>query len=554
MKKLLSVLLAVCMLLALCACGGSSKDSVEAAVAAAEAASAAAEAAAAAAQAAAAAAAAATGTAVAAAPAQEQAAIPAPAAVDVSAAGEISVFWYTFGDVYLSSVRAALDAALDATGLKYQDYDANANQTQQTEQVQTAITKGSSLLIVNVVDTGSNDAAQNIIELARGAGIPIIFFNRSVEQSVIESYDKCVFVGTNYEEAGHMQGEMIGQYVLANYDALDLNHDGVISYVMFKGQEGNMEAIARTQYGVEDADKVLVAAGKAQLNFYDANNPNKYLVDQNGSWSAQAANDYMNTILSQYNLANNNMIELVIANNDDMANGAVNALQSAGFNNPGVSAITIPVFGVDATDTAKDLIDRGMMTGTIKQDAEGMANAIALIAVNYLSGADALAGIDASMLEGTWKVSSEIALHLAVYRENPSLGGLVHSHAPAGTAFASQGRDFDMAVSIETAVQMGVIPCAPYAVTGSPKLAENAAVYCKEYNGCLLEHHGVVTWGKDVEQALFRTECLEHTVIMYEHMLGLGEVRLLSEEQLDELDTVRAKFGITTGGRPKGRA
>ena len=372
MKKALSLLLAVCMLLALCACGGGSSDSGAATT----------------------------------------------ADAGASAGGEVSVFWYTFGDVYLSSVRAALDAALDAAGIAYQDYDANANQTTQTEQVQTAITKGSALLIVNVVDTGSNDAAQNIVELARGAGIPVIFFNRSVEQSVVESYDQCVFVGTNYEEAGHMQGEMIGNYVLANYDTIDLNGDGVISYVMFKGQEGNMEAIARTQYGVEDADAILVAAGKPQLSFYDANNTNKYLVDQNGSWSAQAANDYMNTILSQYNLANNNMVELVIANNDDMANGAVNALQSAGFNNPGESEIIIPVFGVDATDTAKDLIDRGMMTGTIKQDAEGMANAIAVIAANYLSGADALTDIDTSMLEGTWKV----AIPYGVYANDSAAG------------------------------------------------------------------------------------------------------------------------------------
>lgn len=66
---------------------------------------------------------------------------------------------------------------------------------------------------MNVVDTGSNDAAQNIIDQARAANIPVIFFNRSVEQSVIESYDKCVFVGTDYEMAGHMQGEMIGNYL-----------------------------------------------------------------------------------------------------------------------------------------------------------------------------------------------------------------------------------------------------------------------------------------------------------------------------------------------------
>lgn len=160
---------------------------------------------------------------------------------------------------------------------------------------------------------------------------------------------------------------------------------------------------------------------------------------------------------------------------------------------------------------------------------------------------------EGEILEGSRKVSSEIAMHLAIYRKNPELGGVVHAHSPAATAFATQGRDFDMAVSLETAVQLGVIPCAPYAVTGSKKLAENAASYCEEFNGCFLEHHGAVTWGADVTQALFRTECLEHTIIMYEHMRALGQVRLLTEAQLTELEAVRKRFGITTGGRPKGR-
>ena len=69
--------------------------------------------------------------------------------------GEISVFYYTYSDTYISSVRSAMDKLLKDAGLKYQNYDANGNQTTQTEQVQTAIAKGSSMLIVNVVDTGS---------------------------------------------------------------------------------------------------------------------------------------------------------------------------------------------------------------------------------------------------------------------------------------------------------------------------------------------------------------------------------------------------------------
>ena len=320
-----------------------------------------------------------------------------------SADGEVSVFYYNYGDTYSSSGRSAMDKLLTDAGLKYQNYDANNSQTTQTEQVTTALAKGSKLLIVNIVDTGSNDAAQNIIDQAKAKNVPVIFFNRSVEESVVSSYDKCVFVGTDYEMAGHLQGEMIGKYLVENFDKVDLNGDGKISYVMFKGQEGNMEAIARTQYGVEDADKVLVAAGKAKLEFYDAKNSNKYLVDQTGGWSSAAATDYMNTILSQYSEANKNMVELVIANNDEMALGAVSALQTAGYNKDG--AKVIPVVGVDATDAAKDAIGKGAMIGTIKQDAEGMASAITTIGQNYIDGKDALDKIDSENVVGTWRVN-----------------------------------------------------------------------------------------------------------------------------------------------------
>lgn len=323
--------------------------------------------------------------------------------------GEVSVFYYTYSDTYISSVRTSMDKLLKKAGINFQNYDANGNQTTQTEQVTTAIAKGSKALIVNVVDTGSNDAAQNIVDLAKAQNIPVIFFNRSVEESVVSSYDKCVFVGTDYEMAGHMQGEMVGKYVLENFDKLDLNGDGKISYVMFKGQEGNMEAIARTQYGVEDADKVLTNGGKEKLSFYDASNTNKYLVDQDGLWSSAAATNYMSTILAQYSEANKNMVELVIANNDEMALGAISALQAAGYNKG--SGKTIPVFGVDATDAAKEAIKNGSMVGSIKQDAEGMANVITTIAQNFLDTKDTFDGVNADDVVGTWRVNIPYATY-----------------------------------------------------------------------------------------------------------------------------------------------
>ncbi len=317
--------------------------------------------------------------------------------------GELSVLYYTFSDTYISSVRTYTDKAIRELGLNYHNYDANGIQTTQTEQVNTAITKGTKALLVNVVDTGSDDAAKNIIEKAKAAGIPLVFFNRSVSEEVVKSYDKCAFVGTDYEMAGRMQGEMIGEYIKKNFNSIDINGDGKISYVMFKGQQGNAEADSRTKLSVEVANSILTEAGLPVLSFYDSQNKNGYLLDQDGTWSNAAANNHMKTVLSAHSEANGNMIELVIANNDEMALGAISALNEAGYNKAG--GRTIPVFGVDATEAAKAKIASGAMTGTVKQDGEGMANAIVKIAENLMAGKDKFDGIDQEMTVDGWRVN-----------------------------------------------------------------------------------------------------------------------------------------------------
>ncbi|MDO4836824.1 MAG: galactose ABC transporter substrate-binding protein [Clostridia bacterium] len=317
------------------------------------------------------------------------------------AEGETYVSWYTFGDVYLTSVRTALDAAMAEKGLNVVDKDSNANQQTQTDDINTALVTGANAIVVNLVESGSIGTAETLMNAIKEKDIPAVFFNRAVSTdndeaaALFKGYEKSAFVGTDFTQAGKMQGKMIGEYVLEHFDELDLNKDGKISYVMFKGDEANQEAIARTKYGVECADEVLTAAGKPALEFYDASNANKYLVDLNGTWSNTASFDYMQTILSQYNEANGNMVELIICNNDDMALGSVNALVNAGYNLPGGEGCTvIPVFGVDATDAAKELIANKQMTGTIKQDAEGMADAVATITANLVNGKDKFEGLN----------------------------------------------------------------------------------------------------------------------------------------------------------------
>lgn len=334
MKKILAMLLALVMVFALCACGTTTTTPT---------------------------------------------ATEAPAAEETAL--KVGVFYYAFSDTYISTVRTALDAELTARNVTFQNFDGNNNQTTQNEQIQTAITDGYNMLVVNMVTSGSPDVANEIISIA--GDVPVVFFNRAIEAdgeegTVLKANENICFIGTDAPEAGHLQGKMVGEYLLANYEKVDLNGDGTISYAMFKGDEANVEAIYRTQYGVEDADAVLTAAGKPALSYFDAANTTKYQVDLNGSWSAQAALDYMNTNLSQFNVANKNMIELIICNNDNMAEGCISALEAAGFNTGAADVTTIPVFGVDATDAAKELIAAGKMTGTVKQDAEGMAAAIAM--------------------------------------------------------------------------------------------------------------------------------------------------------------------------------
>ncbi len=313
---------------------------------------------------------------------------------EAAPAGElnIGVFYYDFADAYIATVRSEMDKMLDKMGVEYKNYDAAGSQPTQTDSIKSAIVAGANLLIVNVVETSSEDAAKEIAAAAKDAEIPVIFFNREVTNDVVNGYEKAAFVGTDAPEAGHLQGEMIGDYLVANFKDIDLNGDGKISYVMFKGQEGNAEAEARTQFAVEDADKILKENKLEALAYYDENADSKFLVDKDGKWSAAAANDYMSTILGSYSEEQNNMVELVIANNDEMALGALSALQNAGYNKE--DGKYIPIFGVDATETAQGKIKAGEMVGSVKQDNVGMAATITQLVQNIKDGKELMAGTE----------------------------------------------------------------------------------------------------------------------------------------------------------------
>ncbi|MDR1603990.1 MAG: class II aldolase/adducin family protein [Gracilibacteraceae bacterium] len=125
---------------------------------------------------------------------------------------------------------------------------------------------------------------------------------------------------------------------------------------------------------------------------------------------------------------------------------------------------------------------------------------------------DMLVGMDLTgrVTAGDRRPSSETGLHLGIYRENPAVRAVVHAHPPAATALACMGRALDRPILPEVLLTLGPVPLAPYAIPGSPAVAESVAPYCRTHNGALLANHGAVTWGGDLWEAYYRMEKLEH--------------------------------------------
>ncbi len=163
--------------------------------------------------------------------------------------------------------------------------------------------------------------------------------------------------------------------------------------------------------------------------------------------------------------------------------------------------------------------------------------------------------LDGHVLEGTHKPSSEVKMHLRVYREQPQMRGVAHAHPPFSTTFAAAGLALDEALIQETVVLVGTVPVAPYAVPGSAALADSVAPFCHTHSALLLEHHGLVTWGRSLEQAYFFLESAEALarVMLYTRQLGVSH--RLTESQIDSLIALRPSWGLDAGrgGRPKGR-
>lgn len=160
--------------------------------------------------------------------------------------------------------------------------------------------------------------------------------------------------------------------------------------------------------------------------------------------------------------------------------------------------------------------------------------------------------LDGNVLEGQNKPSSEIKMHLRVFKENPMVMAVTHAHPPAASSFAIAGLQLDKAIMPEAVVNLGVVPVASFAMPGTQEVPDSIAPYCRTHNAVLLANHGALTWGGDIWQAYYRLESLEYyaTVLMYTGNM-IGRANLLTCSQVSRLLEVRESMGITAGGTPK---
>ena len=295
---------------------------------------------------------------------------------------DIRVLVWKYDDTYGSTVRAAMEkwAAYysEEMGIDIQltMYDAADDIGKQIEQATMVCSQGCDFVIINLAEV-SNGAA--LTTMFQEAGIPFLFYNKQPAEATVQEVlvdTGTIFIGTLARQAGDMQGQILYDLYTAD-NSIDRNGDGKLQYVMLMGEPQNDEAIARSQYSVETAE----ALGLEMEQIGET------LVC---NWDQAQAQDAINALWA----AEGDNIEVIFANNDMMALGAVAAINGYGYNTGNEGDPSVVVIGVDAIDAALVSIQDGGMTATVKQDGDAMGQANILCAINGALGRDWLDGTD----------------------------------------------------------------------------------------------------------------------------------------------------------------
>lgn len=279
---------------------------------------------------------------------------------------KIGVTVYNQYDTFISSVmeEVLLKAQMkeEELGIKISldVVNAGGSQWEQNNQVEDFVEEDYDVIFVNLVDRTDPSF---IIEEAKNAGIPVLFFNRELVDEDLERWSGLYYVGAVTVEPAIMQGQIVIDAYRQN-SQMDKNGDGILQYVMLEGEAGHQDSIVRTEQSVATIEKAGIQLEK--LDYGIAN------------WDRSQAQTKMLEIYRKHGDA----IELIIANNDDMALGAIDALESLGVQREQWPVIV----GIDGTNVGIDAVKNGKMIGTVYNDAKGQAQALIDVACTLFLG------------------------------------------------------------------------------------------------------------------------------------------------------------------------
>lgn len=278
---------------------------------------------------------------------------------------EVGVAIYDFDDfmtLYQEEIKTAFKEAAEKDGNTYnvEVLDAKGDQAGQTEQIRNFITQGKDVIIANLVDpTG----ASVIIAEAKEADIPVVLINREPEPEVMNDWPgKTAYVGVDATQSGMFQGEIIADLA----DKGDINGDGVVNYITLMGDQQNVDAQQRTEFSIRKLTELGIKS-------HDVNG-----TPFPGEWKSELGEEHTTAALTKYGMD----IEVIFANNDGMAVGAVRAIEKAGR----VIGEDIYIVGVDAIPDAMALLEEGKLTGTVLNDHYNQAHSVVDVAILALNG------------------------------------------------------------------------------------------------------------------------------------------------------------------------
>lgn len=273
----------------------------------------------------------------------------------------IGVTMYSEFDPFTEDIRKNIEEYLQAYGKVLScDVDctvvySNSNQLVQNDQVEDFIDKEYDVVCVNLVDRTDPSV---IIEKAKSADVPIIFFNRELVEDDLKRFDKLYYVGAKPEESGRLQGEIVLDALSERFEEIDVSGDGVIQYVLLEGEAGHQDAILRSRVSVD-----TIETGGIRL---------ERLGDEIANWDRRQAQTKITSLLQGYP----RQIELVLANDDNMALGALDALTDFG-----VQKLPL-IVGVNGQEEVIEDISEGLIEGTVLNNSKEKGKIIAHMAVS----------------------------------------------------------------------------------------------------------------------------------------------------------------------------